>query len=350
VLAPGQTATDTAVVANLGSRPVTLTIYATDAFNTADGAFGLLTAAEKPTGLGSWISLDARKVTVQPGKQVDVSFTLRVPDGATPGDHAAGIVASRTVEGVGANNAKIAVDERVGARVYLRVQGPLTPAMNVTGLSVSYPHPWYPIGGTAAAIGYRLTNAGNVRLNGTAVVHLTGPFGIALGAPQTVRISQLLPGSAIAGTVAVPGVIPLGALTAHLEAEVVGGTESQTVAVPTILASTTTPAIPWLIVGVLVVALVVTVLLLRRRRRRRNAAAQADPTPPDSRGGSKIHDEKAGGDEDSDAPSTKRVPVAAGRVAHGGSSAAAGSDGSDGSDGGDARGAVGDAPGPDGKE
>ncbi len=349
MLAPGQTTKDTAVITNLGTSAVTLTVYATDAINTADGAFGLLTAAEKPTGLGSWISIGTHTVTVAPGRQVDVPFTVTVPAGATPGDHAAGIVASREVQAVGANNAKLTVDERVGSRVYLRVPGPLTPALDVTGLSVSYSHPWYPIGGSTAAIGYRLTNTGNVRLNGTAQLRVTGPFGIALGTPQTIAINQLLPGSAILGSALMPGVIPLGALTGHLQVNVVGANDQETVAVPTISASATSPAIPWLIVGVIVALLVIRVLLLgRRRRRRRAAAAPSGPDGPDVRDGSvppeqdsksdsdasdadsgKGSDADTDSDTDSDTESevdadsgtesTRRVPVAAGRMTGGGS-------------------------------
>jgi len=274
LLAPGQSVSDTVAVSNLGTSPVTLSVYATDALNTADGAFTLLPAAEQATGAGSWIVLDAHTVKVEPGKQVEVPFTLRVPADATPGDHAAGIVASRMVEGVGENNAKVAVDQRVGSRVYLRVDGPLTPALDVSGLSASYSHPWYPFGGSAATVDYALTNTGNVRLNGTAQVRLTGPFGVALGSPQSVPISQLLPGSALAGTLTVPGVVPLGSLTAHLEVDAIGATDEESVALPTVSASSTVPAIPWLIVGVLVVLLALLVLApIRRRRRRRKATA-----------------------------------------------------------------------------
>ncbi|HWB34572.1 MAG TPA: DUF916 domain-containing protein, partial [Rugosimonospora sp.] len=93
-LAPGAQVTDQVRVSNLGSAPLTFAVYATDAYTTDDGSFALLTAADKPRDVGTWIVLGARAYTVAPGTYLDIPFRLAVPTNASPGDHVGGVIAS----------------------------------------------------------------------------------------------------------------------------------------------------------------------------------------------------------------------------------------------------------------
>ncbi len=276
-ISPGSTLTDYAQVSNLGTRPITLNLYATDAFNTTDGAFSLLTHDQKPTGLGSWITTKSSKVTVAAGKQVRVPFQLKVPVDATPGDHAAGIVASQLVAATGPNNAKVTVDARVGARVYVRVIGQLNPALTVDQLTVSYNGAGYPFGGHSAQVDYRVTNTGNVELGGQGTVDLSAPFGLGVGSPQAVSVPALLPGSSFAGSVTVPGALPVIRLSAALHLQPTGQAGLQAVDVAAVDQSATVWAIPWLILGVIVLALLAWFLL--RRARKTKSVMPSDDSP-----------------------------------------------------------------------
>lgn len=60
--APGERLTDYVGVTNLTARPLTFSVYGTDAYTTDDGSFALLPAAQKPTGIGSWMTLGAALV------------------------------------------------------------------------------------------------------------------------------------------------------------------------------------------------------------------------------------------------------------------------------------------------
>ncbi|MFD0523772.1 hypothetical protein [Paractinoplanes durhamensis] len=88
--AAGERITDYVGITNLTQRPLTFNVYGTDAYNTEDGSFGLLAAAQQPTDLGSWIKLGAAKYTVPANTRLDVPFALTVPAGATPATTPAG--------------------------------------------------------------------------------------------------------------------------------------------------------------------------------------------------------------------------------------------------------------------
>ena len=280
-ISPGSTITDYAEVSNLGTNPITVNLYATDAFNTSDGAFALLTASQKPTGLGSWIDTQSSRITVAPGKQAKVPFRMSVPANATPGDHGAGIVASQLVHATGADNAKVAVDARVGARVYARVIGALKPALTVGGLTVSYNSATYPFGGRSADVRFQVTNTGNVELGGTGTLQLHGPLGIRAGSPQAVAIPALLPGSTYSGAVTVHGAIPLGRLSAQLHLQPVELDGLGHVQVAALDRTVTRWAVPWLIVGLLILVFLAW-FAVRRIRARRTGSPQ--PLSTDDRG------------------------------------------------------------------
>lgn len=271
---PGTTLHDAVTVANHGGTPLTLSVYATDAFTTPDGSFALLTAEQKPTDLGSWIRFDAPSVTVPPGGTARLPFHLTVPSNATPGDHAAGIVASRRVPGAASGDAQLAVDQRVGTRVYLRVNGPLRPDLTVTELTVHYGSSGYPVSRDTAKITYTVRNGGNIRLAATARVSLLAPFGITLARSQRFTIPALLPNETYTGTLAVSGGFPSGRLTARMDLD---GVNPPGV-VPVDLAhrrhEATIWAVPWLLVCV-IVAVVLAVWPGRRLLRRLRGDTQA---------------------------------------------------------------------------
>ena len=126
-LAPGDRITDYVGISNLGTEPMTFSVYGTDAFTTDDGSFALLPASDKPTDVGSWIKFAQGRYTVQPGQRLDIPFRLTVPANATPGDHAGGVIGALAQIETDAAGQRINVDRRIAARVYLRVAGNSTP-------------------------------------------------------------------------------------------------------------------------------------------------------------------------------------------------------------------------------
>ncbi|WP_460369396.1 WxL protein peptidoglycan domain-containing protein, partial [Actinocorallia lasiicapitis] len=209
-VAPGQTVRDTVGITNRGDKPLTFRIYPTDAFTTEDGSFALLTADKQPSDVGSWVRTGLTTVTVKPGKRADVPFTLKVPRNATPGDHTGGVLAAVTEQQTTADGQRVNVDRRVAARVYLRVNGPVTAKLEVDRIAASAKGPI--VGSGTVTVTYRVRNTGNVRLKARAHVATEAALAGAQGRPADRDIPELLPGSSMTFTDTVPEVLPAGPL------------------------------------------------------------------------------------------------------------------------------------------
>jgi hypothetical protein len=262
-LPQGQQFGDRVAISNLSDTAATFAVYATDAVNTDDGSFSLLREDEDPQDVGAWVELGATQYTVEPGEQVIIPFSISVPADASPGDHVGAIVAQKlddpnsTEGGIGAD-----VRVRIGARIYVRVDGPVSPSLSIESFGITYDAPGTPFSGHTAKITYVVTNTGDIRLSPTADLKLAGLFGLGEQQLEQRQIPELLPGGSITIAEVAKDVKPLGRLTADLS---VRATDESVVAD----ASITQWAVPWLSLGVLglvVVALVVWRIVARRRR------------------------------------------------------------------------------------
>ncbi|WP_053849749.1 WxL protein peptidoglycan domain-containing protein [Streptomyces sp. NRRL B-24085] len=260
---PGQAIDDKVVVSNRTGEPLTFRLYAADAYNTArDGGFAVRTVVEKQRGVGAWATPAKSRVTVPPHGRVTVPFTLSVPEGAEPGDHAGALVAldERIDRGDGA--VALGVQRAVAARIYLRVGGPTVPAIAVEDVRVSHHQPLVPgLGDSGATISYTLRNTGNVTLDPKVELRATGLFGRTLLARELVRIpGELLPGQRVRLTEPWHGSPQLDWGKVTLTASAKETRESS---------SASFFALPWLVAVVLGAgAAVGTVLFVRARRAR----------------------------------------------------------------------------------
>jgi hypothetical protein len=255
---------DTVAISNLGTEPATFVIYATDAQNTTDGSFSLMREEESPTGVGTWVELGATQWTVEPGTFVNIPFSISVPDDAAAGDHVGAIVAQKIDDpdnpddGIGLD-----VRVRVGARLYVRVDGPVNPSLAIDRFDVIYDAPATPFGTRNAKIVYTLTNTGDIRLAPIANLELAGLFGLGSSSLPERQIPELLPGGSIEIAETVQDVRPWVRLAAELE---VRADEAAVV----VTASVTHWAVPWpsvIALGAVVLALVIWRLVARRRKR-----------------------------------------------------------------------------------
>lgn len=271
-LAPGQSLDDVVAVSNYGDEPMTLQIYATDALNTLDGGLTLLPGDQPATDVGSWIEPLVDEQTVGPGQRVDIPFTLTVPDDASPGDHVGGIVAARRVAAGEGDGINVDLEQRVGARIYLRVDGPTAPGLTIEDVRIGYDTPATPLGTSPMTVTYRVRNTGNIRLAPTVTMQLEGPFGRGDRGPYPQELLEVLPGNAVEVVQEVADVRPLGrlqagfALTADADQPV---SSERTV---------TVWAIPW--PSVVAVLGVLVLLAVWRGVRRRGAARRARRDEP----------------------------------------------------------------------
>ncbi|BAL93140.1 hypothetical protein AMIS_79200 [Actinoplanes missouriensis 431] len=269
---PGERITDYVGITNLTTKPQTFSVYGTDAYTTDDGSFALLAAAQQPTDIGSWIGLGAKQYTVPANTRLDVPFSVTIPDNATPGDHAGGVIASIAEEQVDANGQKVLVDRRIAARVYLTVAGATTPSMKIDTVRLEYSQSANPADGGTMTVSYLVRNTGNLRLSGSGAVRVNGPFGWQLARTDAMEIPELLPGGSVTITEKITGVQPAVRLAAEVSV-VPASFDEQLTAVSR---STGVWAWPWALVALLGVALIYLIVrLVRRKVRTRRAPGVA---------------------------------------------------------------------------
>jgi hypothetical protein len=262
--APGQSTSDNYQVSNTGSTAQTMHVFATDAYNTEDGSYGLLDTEAEPTDAGSWVTFSGGaksvEVPLEPGASQLVTFSVAVPADASPGDHAAGIAIS-----VSSPQGQILVDRRVATRLYVRVPGDLQPGLTISSISSSYHSAINPLDGTTS-LTFNVANTGNIALGANMVIGVNTYLGIAASDIVRKELSEMLPRSTRSITISVPGVPQLGYLNPHVS---LAPTVSEDAMNPGVLTTvdrdTVTFAIPWWLV--VVVALAGAVWLVARVRR-----------------------------------------------------------------------------------
>ncbi|MET7650872.1 DUF916 domain-containing protein [Streptomyces sp. NPDC005486] len=272
---PGQTIEDKVVVANKTDEPLTFRLYAADAYNTArDGGFAVKSLGEKMRGVGAWAELPKDRVTVPGRRTVTVPFTVRVPEGAEPGDHPGAIVALDERVEKGDGGVALGVQRAVGARVYLQVGGPTLPALAVENVKVSHDQPLVPgLGDSTATISYTLHNTGNVTLAPRVRLKASGLFGRTLLTRDLTKIpSQLLPGQRVRLTERWTDAPQLDWTDVRLTASAENTSES---------ASASFVSVPWLVatVGVAGIGIGAWLLIRRRRRHPEGARPATEPAP-----------------------------------------------------------------------
>ena len=279
-LSPGETFGDSVAVSNLGDRPINFSIFAKDAFSVPNqGGFAAGRDEDEPADVGSWISLKANSYLAEPGTRAEIPFSITVPDDAEPGDHAGGIlVADADLAEIDFSDPGVNLQtrERVGARVYVRVEGPITPALTIDSIVVDHDTPAIGIpfvsnSGTAR-VDWEITNSGNTRLTPTAVLKVKGLFGRTVATLPPVEIPELLPDGNFIQTQLLDGLPVFERLTVELE---VTSDEAD------ITGTTSYWAVAW-VVPVIVLLVLLALLLVRWLRRRRNRPPQGEP-PPKSR-------------------------------------------------------------------
>ena len=281
---------DHVAITNYSVDAITLHVYAAD--GTTDFKTGKLTLipGTKPSkDLGSWVSV-ARgpsscpasdvgsaldkclgalgvQLTVQPNTSVIIPFRIAIPRNASAGDHVAGIVAAYTVRGAGKH--AVAVEERVGARIYVRIAGKLVPSVKTSGEVANFHGPANPFANGSATIGFDLTDNGNTRLSALPTYAVTGIFGIPAGTATGRPVENLLPGGVAHVQTTVTGVPRLFLLFGGISVtpERADGDVGADTPGNAIHATAVTWAVPWIWLLILLVAAGGTLGVLWWRRR-----------------------------------------------------------------------------------
>ncbi len=98
LVAPGAVMSDEALVMNSGDVPVTLKLFAADGITAINGGTSFAGQGQKISGVAGWLSLAVTEISLEPGKDVVVPFTISVPADASPGHHVAGLVVEASAQ------------------------------------------------------------------------------------------------------------------------------------------------------------------------------------------------------------------------------------------------------------
>ncbi|KGJ72817.1 hypothetical protein GY21_12970 [Cryobacterium roopkundense] len=274
-LAPGAAIDANAIVSNHSAEPVTLLNYAVDGQSTPQGAFALAAQADTRTGVGAWVSLGADSITIPANSQLTVPFRLSVPENATPGDYAGGvIIESAAVQGETTSSGgdaalRLDVIQRQGVRIYLTVAG--TAVSTLTHGDLGWTR-----GGESVTFTLPITNTGNTILYPTATLDVSGWIG-ATATLDFATPESILPGATLdlEATLTPAPFLQAGNAEAALSSE--AGDE---------LVGTSFVYAPWWFILVMVLALAALVfgiwraLLFVRRARRAFAQVAVSTSVP----------------------------------------------------------------------
>ncbi|BBH63846.1 hypothetical protein ACTI_05310 [Actinoplanes sp. OR16] len=262
---PGMTARDALVVANHGSAPLTLAVYAADGYTTGEGQLDLLTGDKKSVAVGAWVQAAAKDVTIPAKSEAEVPFSVSVPANATPGDYVGGIVTSLSQS---SSTETINVERRLGIKIKMRVGGDLVPGLAIEDLKVDYRGSLLT---GDATVSYTIHNTGNAVESARQEVSIAGPFGwLRTDAGTVDSPPELLPGERWAVAVPLKDVSPAVVLAATATlTPLLTDASGSTTSLDPVTATTRIWALPWPLTALLVAVIALLVLLAVASRRRR---------------------------------------------------------------------------------
>lgn len=139
----------------------------------AQGETGTPNFVDASEGLGTWIRT-ADSMTIGPGEQVEVPFTINVPTNAEPGGNFAAIFWGTTPSDDGAGS-QVSVGAQVGILVLLRVNGDIEEGGGIVSFTTRDERAFFsslPIG-----FEYRFTNSGGDRIKPEGEITIRNTFG-----------------------------------------------------------------------------------------------------------------------------------------------------------------------------
>jgi hypothetical protein len=177
-------------VINSGDVAGPVLLYPVDAITGHTSGVVYRARGERRRGAGAWIRLETSALTLAPGDGRVVSFRVRVPRGASAGQHVAGIVAENgTLGGATTGPVRIRVRTLTILGVVLNVPGRRVARLTVGRVRAGRV-------GSRPAVVIRLRNAGTTLLRPRGRLALVDGTGRRL-ATVSLRLDTLVPRTAI---------------------------------------------------------------------------------------------------------------------------------------------------------
>jgi hypothetical protein len=171
-LEPGQSATVTVRIANVGQETYSLATYAADVYTRVNGGSESRLKDEPISGTTEWLEYPSETFDLQPGQEIFRDIVVTVPEGTPPGEYTSSIVIQNRdpIEGASEGGVGMLQVIRQAIAVAVTVPGPAEPALEITSAT-------YSLAPAYASVLVSVENSGNIRLNPTARMVLTGANG-----------------------------------------------------------------------------------------------------------------------------------------------------------------------------
>ena len=209
-MAPGARTSDAALVMNKGDVPITLKLYAADAVTAINGGTSFTNEGEEKNGVARWLSVPVAELSLQPGEERVVPFTIKVPPDASPGQHVAGLVLEAVTDNpdsaAGSVQTELMVNvvRRAGVAVLIDVPGPHVTGLEITDICLRQQD-----GDHGATFEFAVRNTGNVYVRGQGSLVISDREGMKL-AFIPIEMDAVLAGDATHFQVTHPVLLPDG--------------------------------------------------------------------------------------------------------------------------------------------
>jgi LPXTG-motif cell wall-anchored protein len=208
---PGQEIADRVRVVNTGTAAGTAYLYAVDATTGQTSGAVYLSRSKPRRDVGAWIRLAGERVTLAPGAQAIVPFTIRVPVGVRAGDHVGGIVAENSAiqHSTGHGALQIRIKHLTIAAVELQLPGRPFARVVATGVKAGGQNGWQ-------YVYVHLVNPGTIMVKPQGRLVVANAAGRKVAA-RLLRLDTFLPRTAIDYPVLLPKqTLPPGSYTASV--------------------------------------------------------------------------------------------------------------------------------------
>jgi hypothetical protein len=160
-------------VVNNTQEKKTFLIYGSDSTPSTDGAFACKQFLEDKKDVGTWIELSKNEVTLDPGTNQVIPFTITVPKNASVGEHNGCILIQEKKDAPAEGQAGMSLSVRTGIRVAITIPGDLERKLEIAGFTLDRTV-------TGFTLHPQVRNIGNVSIDADARVTTRYFFGPTL--------------------------------------------------------------------------------------------------------------------------------------------------------------------------
>lgn len=196
---PGAVVHDELRLRNPGDSEATVFLYPVDTTTGQTGGIVYLMKDDPRRSVGSWLATSEDEVTIEPGGERIIPFTLTVPSDIEPGEFVGGLVAENVEVAKGEESGALVVDvkSRTAVAVQVNIPGPRVEQLAITRLQPE-------LEGGYQTLSVGLENQGNVMVSAEGMVSVQSADG-AVQRDIPLSVGTMLPDTTIWYPLIVPG-------------------------------------------------------------------------------------------------------------------------------------------------